>query len=342
MSRLQMTLAEVRDEVGGGELHGDPAFVCRAVAPLERAGPDDLSYVKGRRQLAGARDSGAGALLVPEPVEGSGAHQLVVPDPAAAFGRLLARIAREKRRQPAGVHPQAVVDPGAEIGAGVTIGAGAVVREGAKIGDRAVLYPNVYVGQRSSVGEDSVLHPGVVVMEDVAIGRRVVIHGGTVVGCDGYGYLQREGRHLKVPQVGDIVIGDDVEIGALVTVDRATIDRTTIGRGTKIGDLSHVAHNVEIGEDVLVLPTSAISGSVKVGDRAILAGRAGAIDNIEIGAGAMLGATSVAFKDVPAGAQVWGTPARDKMTEIRAQSAFGRLPDLLRDLRRIKKRLGIE
>ncbi len=342
MSRLEMTLAEVREEVGGGELHGDPGFLCRGVASLDRAGPDEVAYVKGPRRLAAARASKAGALLVAEIVEGAAAHQLVVSDPAAAFGRLLARIAREKRRQPPGVDPRAVIHEEAELGDGVTIGAGAVVREGARIGDRAVLYPNVYVGQRSGVGEDSVLHPGVVVMEDVTIGRRVVIHGGTVIGCDGYGYLQREGRHVKVPQVGEIVIGDDVEIGALVTIDRATIDRTTIGRGTKIGDLSHVAHNVEIGEDVLLLPTCAVSGSVKIGDRAILAGRAGTADNIEIGAGAMLGATAVAFKSVPAGAQMWGNPARDKTTEIRAQAALGRLPDMLRDLRRIKKRLGIE
>jgi UDP-3-O-[3-hydroxymyristoyl] glucosamine N-acyltransferase len=341
MAKLEMTLSEVAELLGNAEIHGDPGFFCASVASLDGAGPDQLSFVKDRRYDERARASDAGALLVDEPIEAASAHQVVVEAPFAAFGRLLHRIAVEKRRQPTGLHPAATVDPSARLGRNVTIGAGAVIREEAEIGDRATIYANAYVGQRSRVGADSVLHPNVVVMEDVFIGERVVIHGGTVLGADGYGYIQHEGRHIKVPQVGEIRIGDDVEIGALTTIDRATLETTRIGRGTKIGDLVHIAHNCRVGEDALILPAVAISGSVTIGDRAVLAGRAGTADNLTVGEGAVLGGTSVAFKDVEPGEQMWGNPARPKLQEMRIQSTLRHLPEMRRDLRTVKRKLGL-
>jgi len=341
MSQLRMTLAEIQAYVDEGEVVGSPDFFCRSVASLDKAGDDQLSFVKDRRYFDKARRTGAGALLVPERIEGFEGNQLVVSDSHRVFGQLLTKIATEKRRQPPGIHPGAHVDESAEIGSDVTIGGGAVVREGAMIGDRSVLYANTYVGQRSVIGADTVLYPNVLILEDVTIGDRVLIHGGTVVGSDGYGFVQHEGQHIKIPQVGAVVIGDDVEIGALTTIDRATLDQTVIGRGTKIGDLCHIAHNCQIGENVLVLPTVAISGSVTVGDGAIFAGRSGCADNLTIGEGAVLGGTSVAFKDVPAGAQMWGNPARDKMQEMRIQGVLRRLPEMQRELRAVKKKVGL-
>lgn len=335
---LDLTLAEIR-QIVGGKLVGDASFRCRAVAVLEEAGPDELSFVKDRRYLERAAKSRAGALLVPERIAEFGGHQLVVEQPLAAFGRLLAHIARVLRRHPPGIHPTAAVDPSAEIGEGVAMGPGVVVREGAVVGNGSLLYANAYLGQRSRLGRDCVLYPNVVLMEDVIAGDRLIVHGGAVIGAEGYGYVPVEGRHQKVPQVGEIVIGDDVEIGALATIDRATMARTTIGRGTKIGDLAHIAHNCTIGEDVLLLPTVAVSGSVTVGDRALLAGRAGTSDNIRIGEGAILGGTAVAFKDVPPGAQMWGNPAREKSREIRIQAALTRLPEMQRELRRLRQKV---
>ncbi len=340
MSQLDLTLDQVRALLGGGTLVGSGAFLCRGVASLGAAGPSDLSFVRGERNFNDARESAAGALLVPTPIDGVGAHQLAVPDPFLAFGAVLRVVAERKRHQVPGVHSGAHVDETARIGEGVTVGPGAVVSEHASVGDGSVIYGGAFLGSRSTVGADCVLHPNVVVMEDVDIGDRVTIHGGSVIGADGYGFMQHEGRHLKVPQVGRVVIGDDVEIGALTTIDRATIDATVIGRGTKIGDLVHVGHNCRIGEDVLLLPTVAISGSVVVGDRAVFAGRSGCVDNIEIGADAVLAATAVAYKDVPVGARVWGNPARDQGQEKRMQVLLGRLPGMASDLRDIKKRLG--
>ena len=337
-----MTVQEIRDLIGEGDIVGSPDFLCRSLASLGRAKGDQLSFVKSARHVDAARGSGAGALIVSSPIDDLGKPQLVLPNPYSAFGRLLERVAEAKRAHPHTIHPMAHVDETARLGDDVRIGAGAVVREDATIGPRTTLYANAYLGQRSTIGADCVIHPNVVIMEDVHIGDRVVIHGGAVIGADGYGYIQSEGKHLKVPHVGEILIGDDVEIGALTTVDRATVDQTTIGRGTKVGDMCHVAHNCEIGEDVLLLPTAQMGGSVTVGDGAVFAGRAACIDNVKIGAGATLGATAVAFKDVAPGAVVWGVPARDKTREMRTQVALRRLPEMQKELRAVMQHLGLK
>jgi len=341
MPRLGMTLEQIREHIGEGEIIGSPGFVCESVASLDQAGGDQLSFVKDQRYAEQAKKSAAGALLVPTRIDGLGCNQLVVVDPYRSFGVLLVKIAEQARAQAEGVHPRAVVHETARIGEGAIVGAGAVVQEEASIGDRAVVYANAFIGQRSVVGADTTIYPNVVIREDVVVGDRVIIHCGTVIGSDGYGFVQHEGRHLKIPQVGGVEIGDDVEIGALATIDRATLDRTVIGRGTKIGDLCHIAHNCRIGEDVLLLPTVAVSGSVTIGDRAVLAGRSGTADNLTIGEGAVLGGTAVAFKDVPPGAQMWGNPAREMALEMRIQAVMRRLPEMQRDLRTVKKKLDL-
>jgi UDP-3-O-[3-hydroxymyristoyl] glucosamine N-acyltransferase len=339
MTRLDLTLSAVLELLGEGKLIGDPEFVCRSLAMLEKAGPEELSFVRDRRHLASAQGSHAGALLVFEALDGVAGHQIVVERPELAFARLLGVVARRQREQPPGIHPTAVVHGDAELGADVRIGPGAVVRSGARIGDRSVLYANVYVGERCRLGADCVLYPNVVLMEDVEAGDRVVVQPGAVIGCEGYGYIQQGARQHKVPQIGRIVLGDDVEIGALATIDRAMIDRTEIGRGTKVGDLVHVAHNCRIGEDVLLLPTVAVSGSVTIGDRAVLAGRAGTAGHLTVGEDAVLAGTAVAFKDVPPGAQMWGNPAKEKGLEMRIQALLRRLPELFREVRELRAKL---
>ena len=341
MPRLGMTLEQIRTLLGVGEIIGSPDFVCESVASLERAGSDQVSFVKDQRSGEQAKSSNAGALLVPAGIEGLQCNQLVVADPYRSFGLLLVRIAEQARAQAEGVDPRAVVHETAHVGEGAIVGAGAVVQAGARIGDRTVVYANAFIGQRSVIGSDTTIYPNVIIREDVTVGDRVVIHGGTVIGSDGYGFVQHEGRHLKIPQVGGVEIGDDVEIGALTTIDRATLDQTVIGRGTKIGDLCHIAHNCRIGEDVLLLPTVAVSGSVTGGTRAGLAGRSGTADNVTIGEGAVLGGTAVAFKDVPPGAQMWGNPAREMALEMRIQAVMRRLPEMQRDLRAVKKKLDL-
>lgn len=336
MAKLDLSLAEVARLVDG-EIVGDPSFHCHDLASLDAAGKADLSFIKSSKLEKRARASAAGALMVPRRIDGLAAHQVVVAEPFAAFVRLLEKIAEEQRPVPEGVSAGAFVDPSARLQPDVAIGPGAVIEREVEIGGGTVIHAGAYVGARSRIGELCVLHPGVVVREDVTLGARVVVQPGAVLGADGYGYLQVDGRHHKVPQVGEVVVGDDVEIGALTTIDRATVDRTVIGRGTKIGDLVHLAHNCTVGEDVLLFPTVAISGSCRIGDRVIFAGRSGCSDNLEFGDDAVIGGTAVAWKDVPAGAQMWGNPAREKTRELRIQTALAKLPEMQKKLRALER-----
>ncbi|MCP4205324.1 MAG: UDP-3-O-(3-hydroxymyristoyl)glucosamine N-acyltransferase [bacterium] len=338
MARLDMTLGELRELLGEGELAGDAEFLCRELRGLDDAGPEDLSFVKGRKQVAAALASKAGALLVPEKIDGITAHQLVLGEPFVALTRVLARIASEKRAREPGVDATAVVHGSAQVGERVYVGPGAVIDKEAVVGDDAAIHANAFVGPRCVVGQGCVIHPTVVLREDVTLGSRVTVRSGSVLGSEGYGFLPTEGTPVPIPQVGGVEVGDDVEIGALATIDSATFGRTTIGEGSKIGDMVHVGHNCKIGKNVMLLPLTAISGSVKIGDGVIFAGRSGAADNLEIGAGARIGATAVVFKDVPEGVELWGSPARGKVEAMRIESLLGRLPELFRRVKELSDR----
>ncbi len=337
MARLAITLGELRQILDQGEVAGDPEFVCRELRGLEDAGPEDLSFVKERRNVPQALRSQAGALLVPERLAESQAHQLILDRPFEALTRLLGRLAAEKRPLRPGVHPRAVVDEAAVLGADVEVGPGAVIEAGVRVGDRTAVHANVFVGPRCRIGSDCVLHPNVVLREDVSLGDRVIIRSGSVLGSEGYGFLPRPGRPFKIPQVGGVEIGDEVEIGALSTIDGATFGKTVIAEGSKLGDMVHVGHNGKVGPNVLLLPLVALAGSVEVGEESLIAARSSSADNRKLGKRVRVGGGSTIFDDLEDDAEVWGRPARPKLQEMRIQTALAKLPQLVRDVRRLKK-----
>jgi UDP-3-O-[3-hydroxymyristoyl] glucosamine N-acyltransferase len=339
--RRGFTLGEIAEALGG-RVDGDASRVVSAVAPLDTAGPGDIAFVADGRYAAAARSSRAGALLVPEDLPSLSVPLVRCRALRPALARLVALL-HPPATWSAGVAATAVIAPGARIDPTAAIGALAVVEAGAVVGAGARVYPLVYVGPGAEIGEGTVLHPHVVVGAAVSIGRRVVVHAGAVLGADGFGFAHDGTAYRKIPQVGRVVIEDDVEIGANATVDRAMLGETRIRRGAKIDNLVMVAHNVEIGEDTVIAAQAGIAGSSRIGARVLLGGQAGIADHVTIGDGARLGAQCGVASDVPPAAAMLGSYARPLTEFQRIWVAEGRLPELLRRVRALERRLdGLE
>ena len=320
-----------------GAVVGDGSATVTAVAPLDRAGATDVSFLASSRYVAQLAASRAGVVLVPPELAeaaGSPRARVIVKQPHEALLALLPLLYEPARRAP-GIHPTAVLGRGVSLGADVTIGAYAVIGDGARLGARAWVDSHCVLGNAVEVGDDSHLFPGVTCYAGARIGRRVNVHGGARIGSDGFGYVYRDGAHQKLPHVGRCVIEDDVEIGANTTIDRGSIDDTVIGAGTKIDNLVHVGHNVRIGRLCLLMAQAGIAGSARLEDGCIVAGQAGLGGHITVGAGARIGGQAGVFGDVPAG-QTWsGYPARPHREALRAQAALFKLPSLLRAIERL-------
>jgi UDP-3-O-[3-hydroxymyristoyl] glucosamine N-acyltransferase len=320
-----------------GTLHGDPDVVVTGVAPLDRAGPEHLTFLASARYAPLFAECRAGvALVAPELADAPGgpAARVVVDRPHDAMLSLLASLYPEAEPA-ASVHATAVIGRGARIGEGVAIGPYVVIGEGAAIGARVRLDAHVVVGAGVTIGDGCRLYPGATLYPGTSLGDRVRVHAGARIGSDGFGYVFRGGQHEKIPHVGRCVVESDVEIGANTTIDRGSIDDTVIGAGTKIDNLVHVAHNVRVGRLCLIMAQVGIAGSVRIEDGVILAGQVGISGHHTIGAGARLAAQAGVFGDIPAG-QTWsGYPARPHREALRAQAALFKLPSLLRGLERL-------
>jgi UDP-3-O-[3-hydroxymyristoyl] glucosamine N-acyltransferase len=324
----------------GAALEGDPERAVTGVAAIQDAGPGDLTFCVKGRPVALVAGSSAAAVIVPLDHSGtSSAALLKSSDPYRAFLSVMPLFVTQNGDTPRAVHPSAVVHPGARLGKNVAVGPLSIVEDRVELEDNVTLAAGVFVGAGSRVGEGSCLFPHVVVLERVTLGKRVIVHSGTVLGSDGFGYLSCEGAHEKVPQVGTVVVEDDVEFGANVTVDRGTLGETRIGRGTKIDNLVHIAHNVVIGENTLLVAQVGISGSTRIGKNVILAGQSGVAGHITVGDGAMVGAQSGVTKPVPPGARVSGYPAMNHDRARRLHVYYRRLPALFEELRRLEGRI---
>jgi UDP-3-O-[3-hydroxymyristoyl] glucosamine N-acyltransferase len=336
----ELTLAEAAI-ITEGEVVGDGSRIVRGVAPLDEAGPEHLSFVANPRYFPYILTTRAGGVLVARdaPLElPEGLAVVRVADPHAALARILPVLYPGWSPAP-GVHPTAVVEEGAEVGEGASVGPYAVIGAGSRIGPRARIGAHVVVGRGCEVGADTVLHAHVTLYDGVTTGERCVVHSGARLGADGFGFVFEGGQHRKVPQVGGCRLGDDVEIGANSTVDRGSIGDTVVGRGTKIDNLVHVGHNCRLGQHVIVVAQVGVSGSTRVGDGAVLAGQAGIGGHLTIGAGARVGAQAGVTADVPAGQTVSGYPARPHREALRVQAAVFKLPEIVERLKKLERAL---
>lgn len=322
----------------GAEVIGNGDLLISGIRPLEEAGPEHLSFYHNRRYLEAARASRAGALLVAEAALFPGRTLLVRPDPYVALAELL-ELFHPAVRPPAGVHPSAVVALSAQLGEGVSVGPHVAIGEGVVVGERTVIGAGCVLGEGVSVGADTVLHPRVVIEPFCRLGSRCIVHAGVVIGSDGYGFATVGGVHRKVPQVGVVVIEDEVEIGANCTIDRATLGETRIGRGCKLDNLVHVGHNVRVGEHCLLVAQVGISGSTRLGHHVVMAGQSGAVGHIRIGDGAVVTAKTGVTEDTPPGAMVSGFPSRPHKEWLRALANLYSLEELRRTVKRLEAAL---
>jgi UDP-3-O-[3-hydroxymyristoyl] glucosamine N-acyltransferase len=335
---MKLTLADVA-RLTGGQAFGDPGMVLTGVAGIEEAGRGDLTFAK-EDALDRVPACRASAVIVPSRVEAKPA-QVVVKDPHLAFVRVLEVVEKERAWVPKGVHARAVLDEGAQLGPDAAVGPGAVIGSRSRIGARTLVHANATIGPDCVIGDDCVIHPGVVLRERVVIGNRTIIHANTTLGGDGFGYLQVEGRQVKVPQVGGVRIGDDVEIGCNCTVDRGATGDTAIGNGVKIDNHSHIAHNCRIGDHCILVAYARLGGSVVLGRNVILAEDVGVTDHVTLGDGCIVTATARVSKSWPAGSVIGGTPAVEFERLKRSIVLQRKLPQIYRDLQEVRRHLGI-
>jgi UDP-3-O-[3-hydroxymyristoyl] glucosamine N-acyltransferase len=338
-AREAFSLVEVARAVGG-RARGS-ARSLTGVAPLDSAGPADLSWVADERRASEAAASRAGALLVTDEKLAGGKPCVVVDRPQLALVHWL-EVFRPASRPRAGVAPRAFVDKSAKLGAGVAVAAGATICAGARVGARTAIAAGGFVGEGAVLGADCVLHPNAVVLAGCRLGARCVLQAGAVVGSDGFGYVWDGSAHRKIPQVGTVRVEDDVEIGANSAIDRATLGETVIGRGTKIDNLVQIGHNVTVGEHSILCGQAGIGGSSTLGRGVTLAGQVGVSDHVRIGDGATLtGQAGIARQGrVEAGAVLSGMPALPHREFLRRAALLGRLERALERLAEVEKKLG--
>lgn len=335
MNRRSQRLGELAVLIGG-TLEGDPDITINAVAPIDEAGDGDLSFVANTKYVNKIGKTGASALILEPGVDSCGRPAIRHPHPYLATAMAIDLIYPEESLVDAGVDLTAVIEPGADIDPTSGIGPLCNVRNGSRIGRNCQLVSSVFIGRNVILGDDCSLYPGVRVMDGCKLGNNVILHSGAVIGSDGFGFAPTPTGMKKVRQVGWVEIADDVEIGANSTVDRGALGPTRIGRGTKIDNLVQIAHNVQIGENCVIVAQAGISGSTKLGDRVTLAGQVGLVGHIEIGTGSTIAAQSGVTKSFPEGTVLLGSPALEIGLARRVEASLRRLPELLKRVHKIE------
>ena len=335
---MQKTVRQIAELIGG-EVVGNANAVIKGVAGIKEALDGDVTFLANPKYFPLIEKTKASAIITSQDTASSPKTIIRVENPSLAFARVVTVFAPCGTTHPKGIHPSAIVGKNVLLGKNVGIGPFAVVEDNAAVGDNTVIYPGCFIGQYTKIGSDGLIYPNVSIRERVIIGNRVIIHSGTVIGSDGFGFATVEGLHQKIPQIGIVEIGDDVEIGGNVTIDRARFEKTSIGSGTKIDNLVQIAHNVSIGENCIIVAQAGISGSTTLGKNVVLAGQSGLVGHINIGDGAVVMAQAGVSKSVPAGMMVWGYPAKPQDKAKRVNACVQSLPKLYDTVSELKRKI---
>jgi UDP-3-O-[3-hydroxymyristoyl] glucosamine N-acyltransferase len=334
-----------------GAVHGDENIAVEAARPIGEAGPGSITFLENDRHIRQLHDCRASAVVVPPAI--AARHEellaqrqaplslLEVRDALAGFIAIVRHLHPPLPALPATIDRLSSIDPGARLGEDCRVGPFATVGAGSVLGARCRLHDRVTVGRGCKLGDDVELYPGVVLYDGTVLGDRVIVHANAVIGADGFGYRLQGGRHVKVPQLGRVEVGDDVEIGAGAAIDRATFGATRVGAGTKIDNLVQIGHNCSVGRNNLIVSQVGIAGSCTTGDYVVIAGQVGMADHVHIGDGAVIGARSGLHRDIAAGERILGAPGRPESEEKRILLCLEKLPEMRRELRQIKARIGL-
>lgn len=334
---MKKTLQEIADLVGG-RIDGDAAVEIEGLDNIDGAGSSDLTFAV-EPHIEKAKTCKAAAVMLPEGTEDFPKTALYVEDPRAAFAKLLS-IFTPKLERAVEVSDKAHIGKDVKLGRNVTIMPFAMVDDHAVIGDNVVLYPHTYIGQYAEIGDDTVIYSSATVREYCRVGKRCVIHSSAVIGSDGFGFTTKDGVHTKVPQVGIVVVEDDVEIGAHDGIDRAAMGATVIGKGTKIDNLVHIGHNCKIGANCLIVAQTGISGSTTVGHNVTFGGQSATVGHINIGANSVYGGRSGIIGDMPEGVFCAGFPVQPHAEWLRMQALMKRLPEMNKKIKQLEKKLA--
>ncbi|MEZ7892814.1 MAG: UDP-3-O-(3-hydroxymyristoyl)glucosamine N-acyltransferase [Candidatus Wallbacteria bacterium] len=329
---------EKLSEYLGEKYYGNGSILISGVAGINEAAAGDITFAVKPKYIKFLDVSKASAVIISPDVKEVDVKvpYIISKNPYYTFARVL-EFFYPKKEQKSFVSPQAFIAASAKVGKNISIYPGVFIGENAEIGDNCVLYPNVFIGENVKIGNDTWIYSNVSIRENCAVGERCILHAGTVIGADGYGFVRNGASYYKTPQVGNVIIENDVEMGANVTCDRATIGSTKIGGGTKIDNLVHIAHNVQIGKNVLIVAQVGISGSVDVGDDVVIAGQSGIVGHISIGAGTVIAARSVVTSDVKPKSFVSGFPAKPHNEEMKIKAAMKKLPSIIKTVNELKK-----
>lgn len=333
---MQTTLSELSKLVGG-VLRGDPSITIIGANPLQDAAADEITLVDSVNRVPNFLTSKAAAAIMPVEAATEDKPCIVVEDIHAAFQKIILHFRPARAIKPQSIHPNAIISPSAKIGAEVAIGPGTVIEDDVTIGDGTTIGASVHIGAGCSLGENITIHPRVVLYEDCVLGDRIILHAGVVVGSNGFGYQLEAGKHLLSSQLGNVILGADVEIGANTTVDRGAYGPTVVGEGTKIDNLVQIAHNCHIGKHNLICAQVGIAGSSSSGDYVVMAGQVGIRDHVHVGNQSILCAKSAISNNVPDGSVMLGIPATQERAQKIQLASLAKLPTMRKEFRKLKQ-----